>query len=990
MEALLNFNDPIDVTLLDQVVSVMYHGAGPEQQRAQKVLSQLQEHPDAWQRVDRILERSKNAPTRYYGLQILEKLVQTRWNALPRNQCEGIKNYIVGLIIRTSSDDALMQAERVYLNKLNLLLVQILKHEWPRNWPNFISELVGAGRTSLSLCENNMVILRLLSEEVFDFSAEQMTTLKAKNLKTQLCGEFAEVFQLCSEVLEHASRTSLLSATLEALLKFLKWIPLGYIFETPLIDMLAKKYLLLPAFRNVCLGCLTEVAVLQVGTEYDQHFVRLFSLVVDALSNTLLPYRPDTDFAKMFEDGTDSEQRFLQNLAIFLSTCLSGHLRALEQGASPETLTMAHLYLLKISQVDEREIFKVCLEYWGRLVSGLYGESPYMSIVEQPILLGTNSSGVNSNSRRKRYKDICSQLRLVMIERMVKPEEVLIVEDENGNIVREQIKETDTITLYKSMRQVLVFLTHLDVEDTERVMTSKLSRQIDGSEWSWNNLNKLCWAVGSVSGAMNEEVEKRFLVTVIRDLLGLVEMKRGKDNKAVIAANIMYVVGQYSRFLKAHWKFLKTVINKLFEFMHEFHEGVQDMACDTFIKITRKCRRHFVFTQPGESRPFIEDIIERLPQIICDLQASQVHTFYRAMGCMLEAEPGKDMAERHLASLMSMPNSSWDKVIADLAQSNPALLSDIDTLRTVSNILKCNIATCSTSGVAFTSQLSCIFMDMLSVYRRVSALVSEAVGRQGHVATKTPLVRAMRTVKKDCLRLLQQYVQVGVQATTDQQRLFADSFAPPIFEAVLTDYRDNIPAARDAEVLSLTTAIVDKLGNLVISQVDPILMTVFEPTLAMISQDFSDYPEHRQAFFGLLRAINRRCFGALLSLPPSRFKLTIDSVMWAIKHTHRDISETGLLILLELLQNYEQQPTTLNSFYRAFFVPIVQDLFVVLCDSDHRAGFKYHAAILAHMYRMVPLLSAPLADGVSDNRQFVGDFTISLLSTAYGHLQRYP
>lgn len=78
----------------------------------------------------------------------------------------------------------------------------------------------------------------------------------------------------------------------------------------------------------------------------------------------------------------------------------------------------------------------------------------------------------------------------------------------------------------------------------------------------------MCWAIGSISGAMHEEDEKRFLVTVIKDLLGLCEQKKGKDNKAIIASNIMYVVGQYPRFLRAHWKFLKTVVNKLFEFMH--------------------------------------------------------------------------------------------------------------------------------------------------------------------------------------------------------------------------------------------------------------------------------------------------------------------------------------------------------------------------------------------------------------------------------------
>ena len=43
----------------------------------------------------------------------------------------------------------------------------------------------------------------------------------------------------------------------------------------------------------------------------------------------------------------------------------------------------------------------------------------------------------------------------------------------------------------------------------------------------------------------------------------------------------------------SHWKFLKTVVNKLFEFMHEVHPGVQDMACDTFLKISKRFLRRF-------------------------------------------------------------------------------------------------------------------------------------------------------------------------------------------------------------------------------------------------------------------------------------------------------------------------------------------------------------------------------------------------------------
>ena len=128
--------------------------------------------------------------------------------------------YIVGLIIKTSSSPELMEKERTYLNKLNLILVSILKRqleslilfnssvrtgkddqfsslfifrEWPKNWESFIPDIIGASKTNESLCQNNMVILKLLSEEVFDFSSGQMTQTKAKHLKDSMCSQFSEV-----------------------------------------------------------------------------------------------------------------------------------------------------------------------------------------------------------------------------------------------------------------------------------------------------------------------------------------------------------------------------------------------------------------------------------------------------------------------------------------------------------------------------------------------------------------------------------------------------------------------------------------------------------------------------------------------------------------------------------------------------------------------------------------------------------------------------
>ncbi|CAG2121412.1 unnamed protein product, partial [Medioppia subpectinata] len=233
---LLDFSQKLDINLLDSVVNCMYGGEGAQQRVAQEILTTLKEHPDAWTRVDTILEFSGNQETKYYALQILENLIKTRWKVLPENQCEGIKKFIVGLIIKTSSDPSTLDRERVYLNKLNMILVQILKREWPKKWPNFIDDICGASKTNESLCQNNMIILKLLSEEVFDFSSGQMTQAKAKHLKDTMCQQFREVFTLCQFVMENSNNATLIQCTLETLLRFLNWIPLGYIFETGLIN----------------------------------------------------------------------------------------------------------------------------------------------------------------------------------------------------------------------------------------------------------------------------------------------------------------------------------------------------------------------------------------------------------------------------------------------------------------------------------------------------------------------------------------------------------------------------------------------------------------------------------------------------------------------------------------------------------------------------------------------------------------------------------
>ena len=133
-----------------------------------------------------------------------------------------------------------------------------------------------------------------------------------------------------------------------------------------------------------------------------------------------------------------------------------------------------------------------------------------------------------------------------------------------------------------------------------------------------------------------------------------------------------------------------------------------------------------------------------------------------------------------------------------------------------------------------------------------------------------------------------------------------------MLEAVLLNYKKDVPAAREPEVLSTMAMIISKIevrtfpsklaGIIPVvvffqdsasDEIPQIFDAVFECTLDMINKDFSEFPDHRTNFFEMLKAVTSNCFSAFLLLPPQQFKLIMDAVVWAFKHTMRNVADTG-------------------------------------------------------------------------------------------------
>lgn len=576
---------------------------------------------------------------------------------------------------------------------------------------------------------------------------------------------------------------------------------------------------------------------------------------------------------------------------------------------------------------------------------------------------------------------------------MAKPEEVLVVEHE-GEVIREQMKDTAGLEQYKHMREALVYLTHLDYGGTQKIMKDKLMRQVDGTEYSWKALNTLCWAIGSITGAMNSEREKKFLVDVIKELLGLCENRVGKNHKAIIASNIMYIVGQYPRFLREHWKFLKTVVNKLFEFMHEKHEGVQDMACDTFIKIAKQCKREFVKMQVMEQRPFVAEILEphSFYHNIMDLEKHQVHTVYEAIGHMIFAQEDPAIRRDLIGRLMHHVNTKWNALIQQAA-ADPTVLQRGENLELIIDILRTNVSACSTIGNDFILQLQVIYMPMLDVYKRMSANISAAI-MSGSAGGVQPLLKQMRIVKKEILWLLGTWVSLS----TDPKEVTV-KVIPTLLPAVLGDYSSSGAPARDAEVLATMAKIVRTLRECLLVPLAPgqqvgamfIFVNTFAPTMQMISGDFESYPEHRVGFYDLMEAIVRHCFLAFKALTSDQWKQILMVTYQGFHNRIRSVAETSLNILNKLLKTVAEAHATefAQQFFKAFYLPIMEEVLQVATDSIHYSETKEHAAILAYMFLILEtgLIKTPFNTAAPDNMAFVTNHIGTKLKAAFPHLR---
>lgn len=242
-----------------------------------------------------------------------------------------------------------------------------------------------------------MNILKQLSEEIFDFSKASIASTKAKELKATMNAEFGAIFELCNFVIDlyitnpTSIKASLVKMTLKTFGAFMSWIPLGYIFETPIITKLIQNLLQENSFRVETIKCLSEIAGLRaqmnLDKPYHEFLLMMFIQIMEKMESIIQGVVLNEEYYRIPPTRQSGYETFCLQFGLLLTTFIQYQLDLIEEmltntQANPEAVgilmsktNQALIYILQLSNIPNDEIFKICAEFWSFIATHVYDKT---------------------------------------------------------------------------------------------------------------------------------------------------------------------------------------------------------------------------------------------------------------------------------------------------------------------------------------------------------------------------------------------------------------------------------------------------------------------------------------------------------------------------------------------------------------------------------------------------------------------------------------
>ncbi|XP_027030360.1 exportin-5 [Tachysurus fulvidraco] len=145
-----------------------------------------------------LADKSQAAVVRHFGLQILEHVIKFQWNDMPQQDKVHLKDCIMEML--TNGTYPILEEESHIKDALSRIVVEMIKREWPQQWPDMLKEMETLTTFGDTQTELVMLILLRLAEDVITF--QTLPHQRRRDIQQTLTQNMDSIFNFLLTILQ--------------------------------------------------------------------------------------------------------------------------------------------------------------------------------------------------------------------------------------------------------------------------------------------------------------------------------------------------------------------------------------------------------------------------------------------------------------------------------------------------------------------------------------------------------------------------------------------------------------------------------------------------------------------------------------------------------------------------------------------------------------------------------------------------------------------
>ena len=926
MDSLAVPGSPIDINLLDSAVLTSIRDPGANDVR--QVLDIFSMRPDAWTAASGVLGSNCSNETKFVMLSILRNSVTSNW---PSFDIE-TRGQIIGLILPETIRLVEGEAPRNCVIKANEVIVEILKFEWPQNYPSFVDDLIQAMRGSPRVCANGMTILEQLAEDINNYIECGITAIRSIEMGDAFENQFPQIFNSVLSVLgnNESMEVDLIHATLKALKDFVPLVDVKFFIATDLFHILTNVYIQNPEFAIEVVDVFGEIGNVPVmPKEFNLLIPVVFKSILQGLSTVITD---DSSFATM-------SLEFIEIFSSTLKTYLSRFPAAIEALDNGNWAKLAISWMANLTNVAQNDSFVTCIEYWHfatRRIRRLIIENNSGKL---KINQGQQSSGLPFPELLAIYEPSFLYITELFISRFVQPYEVVERQDVDGTTYNEVIETNSPI--YEPLKSALIYLTDMNSNNAFQVLLKQSSiNDIDSHR-------KFIWA----AACLNSQLCDDFINTVFEIITSASE---------AVPKSYLWYVSQQQRFLSCHPQILQNASERVLYFLLNCNDSdnIKEFCIFAINNLFNYHPLCLTFANNSLFVPFFNVLNNSLNV------EYYIEYLIGPLGLAVSAIENSDTQKQAVNVLLSKVEEKWTHFFG-MSENENVINHPLAVIHTMRAFGKA----ASSLGSLFAPYAMKFFPSFVKCHEIYSSLNMPFESEDAYITilnVKTSIVCAIESFAlkmPKCLPSTPYVPQFVIEHCLEMVKSFGIS---------------NMKT-RDSELLRLFGILCEHFGSILIGYSGELLSSLFQPTVDSIMSDYTSFESHRIALCYFIRGFVRGCFSFIVEKFGSNSLCSfINTIRFLTSHYQTNICTIALTVMIDFVECVRKSPSLqfTEMFSGSFGSILIAEVIRLMTDSHHYFAFNEECDLL------IELLQLP---HVSEN---IGFITTNLHDALFSYLTK--